>query len=397
MMPGPPLPACPASRRSGRPARAGGPPGRHRPGRGGLRLLAIAAILLAAGCATHEAGKVPPRSPEEVRGQLVGLLPARLDDRAGWAADVQSAFQLLGVPPSTENLCAALAVTEQESGYDADPAVPGLGRIAREEIDRRAAALHVPRLVVSSALKLDSGDGRSYADRLASVRTERELSELYQQMIARVPLGRRLLADRNPVRTGGPMQVAIAFAERFAAERGYPYGDAGSIREEVFTRRGGLYFGIAHLLDYPNAYDRHLYRFADFNAGWYASRNAAFQAAVTEASGVRLALDGDLVVDGRIGATEAAARSLGPQLGLDADAIGRQLREADRHEFERTPLYRGVFALAERNTGRVLPRARVPDIDLKSPKITRKLTTAWFADRVQSRYQACVNRAFGRG
>jgi hypothetical protein len=41
-----------------------------------------------------------------------------------------------------------------------------------------------------------------------------------------------------------------------------------------------------------------------------------------------------------------------------------------------------------------MPRAVLPEIDLRSPKITRKLTTAWFASRVQERYQRCVNRAF---
>jgi len=363
-------------------------------------LLLCAALVLLAACAAPPPRSTVLRTPAEVREQLLArLLPKTLADREGWARDIQSAFQLLDIPPSTENLCAALAVTEQESGYKADPEVAGLAKIARTEIERRAATLKIPRAVVAAALKLPSGNGRSYAERLAAVRTERELSELFEAFIGRVPLGQRLFGGANPVRTGGPMQVSIDFAERHADRHGYPHA-VESIRREVFTRRGGMYFGIAHLLDYPNSYTRHLHRFADFNAGWYASRNAAFQAAVTVATGVPLALDGDLVIHGRrfgddrVGATEAAVRSLGPELGFSDRQIRRALEQGDRLEFENTDLHARVFALAEQRAGKALPRARMPQIRLESPKITRRLTTEWFATRVQQRYQQCVNREF---
>ncbi|MGZ9058878.1 MAG: DUF1615 family protein [Burkholderiaceae bacterium] len=39
-----------------------------------------------------------------------------------------------------------------------------------------------------------------------------------------------------------------------------------------------------------------------------------------------------------------------------------------------------------------MPRAVLPNIKLKSPKITRNLTTEWFARRVDDRYQRCVAR-----
>lgn len=376
---------------------------RARPGawprRTGTTPLALLLALL--GACTAPAPTRPSRPAAEVHAQLVSLIPASVPDRAGWASDIQAAFTALDLPPSTENLCAVLAVTAQESTYTVDPEVPNLARIARQEIDRRARKLHVPQFVLNAALKLESPNGRSYAERLSRVRTEKELSFLFEDFIGEVPLGKRLFGGANPVRTGGPMQVSIDFAERHARRHGYS-GPERSVRHAVFTRRGGLHFGIAHLLKYPNAYDRHLYRFADFNAGWYASRNAAFQAAVSAASGVPLALDGDLVLpagpfDGeRVGKTEAAVRRLRDALGLDDAAIRRGLEQGDRFEFERTDLYLRVFELAERRSGKALPRAVVPRIDLHSPKFTRKLTTAWFANRVQDRYQRCVNQAFGR-
>src|SRR5690606_26223217 len=218
-------------------------------------------------------------------------------------------------------------------------------------------------ILVGAALELESPDGRSYGERLARVRTEKALSELFDDFIGEVPLGRRLLGSANPVRTGGPMQVSIEFAERHARRHPYPDLGDGTIRDAVFSRRGGMHFGIAHLLDYPNSYERHLYRFADFNAGWYASRNAAFQAAVSAASGRELALDGDLVLHGRgdsVGATEAAVRTLGSRLDMDDARIRRELEKGDRHEFEQGALYQRVFAIAERRRGRALPRALVP-------------------------------------
>ncbi|MET0894068.1 MAG: DUF1615 domain-containing protein [Pseudoxanthomonas sp.] len=357
-----------------------------------LRPFAAVGCLLLAACATT--APVSTRPPADVRGEIVQRMPARLADRALWAADIEAAFAAQRIDPSSENICAVLAVTEQESGYQADPSVAGLPKIARGEIDKRAASKHIPGFLVDAALAIKSSDGRSYAQRLQGARTERELSEIYQDLIGRVPLGTRLFADSNPVQTGGPMQVGIPFAESNAA--GYPYPVARSIRDEVFTRRGGLYFGIAHLLGYQTPYTRKVHRFADYNAGWYASRNAAFQSAVSRASGISLALDGDLLKPGarldNPGKTELAVRALGRELQLDDRAIREALQRGDRLEFDDTALYSKVYALAEARAGKPLPRAMIPGIKLESPKITRELTTAWFATRVDERYQRCMQQ-----
>ncbi|QHG88291.1 MULTISPECIES: DUF1615 domain-containing protein [Xanthomonas] len=358
-----------------------------------FRLLALAAAAALCACAS-QAPRGPQRSPAAAKADIARRLPATLQDRSGWAEAVYVALTSQGLETSAVHICAVLAVTEQESSYQANPVVPNLGRIARAEIDRRAGAHHVPAFMVDAALRIASPDGRSYATRIAAARTEQDLSRLFEDFTGSVPLGARLFDGFNPVHTAGPMQVSIAFAQQHAAR--YPYPIDGAIRQEVFSRRGGLWFGTLHLLGYPTSDGALLYRFADFNAGWYASRNAAFQAALSKASGIALALDGDLLVPGAgleaPGATERAVRALGSQLALSDRQIRRALEAGTTLEFEQTALYRQVFALAQRDAGQALPRAVLPGITLDSPKITRRLTTAWFAQRVDARWKRCMSR-----
>ena len=360
-------------------------------------------MVALAGCATAPEPAAPPvavpASPAEARALIARVLPNGVTNRAAWATDIYAALSAMEIPASRENICAVVAVTDQESNFRVDPAVPNLSQIAWKEIDRQRERAGVPNLVLQAALLLTSPNGRSYRERLDAVKTEQQLSEIFDDFIGMVPMGRTFFADRNPVRTGGPMQVSIAFAESHVAARPYPYPIAGSVRSEVFTRRGGMYFGIAHLLDYPASYPTPIYRFADYNAGHYASRNAAFQSAVTLLTGVPLALDGDLLryEQGQPakdpGATELATRTLARRLDMSFGQIRSDLEHGRTREFEKTRLYSRVFALADKAGGQPAPRAVLPKILLTSPKITRKLTTDWFANRVDTRYRACLERA----
>ncbi len=352
-------------------------------------LLIFVAMMLV-GCATQRTGM----SAAEGRAYIAGYMPQGLADKEGWATDIHTAVTVLQVPITPDNVCAILSITEQETGFKVDPPIPNLPALAWAEIERQREKLGIPKLVPDAALSLESRNGKSYRARIDAARTERDLSEVFEDMIDRVPLGRTFFADRNPVRTGGPMQVSVAYAKEHARAKPYPYPAIESIRDEVFTRRGGMYFGIAHLLDYPASYDRYLYRYADFNAGHYASRNAAFQSAVALLSGRKLALDGDLVHPGRSepGETEAAVRSLATTIGSDAARIRADLEQGTSLEFERTTVYRRVYELAERKAGKSLPRAVVPGIELHSAKFTRRFTTEGFAQRVVGRHRQCLTR-----
>jgi hypothetical protein len=377
-------------------------------------LLLISTVL--AGCSTSggpvPSGGLPPdlrtapeKTPEpaplterDIRAMVTKLIPANIKDRSGWANDLQAAFSHLGFPHAPQIYCAAIAVIEQESSFQADPVVPGLPDIVWRELEQRGKKYGIPKLLISAALIKSSPDGRSYNQRIAALKTEKQLNALFDDMIAELPAGKQLFAGYNPVRTGGPMQVSVEFAEQFSREKPYPYPVNGTIRDEVFTRRGGLYFGSAILLDYPAPYDDVVYRFADFNAGRYSSRNAAFQTALAKLTGKMLTLDGDLLryQGGKAieqpSAVETALRSLAPQLRLNASEIRRDLLLEKSASFGQSPLFTRLFALADKNAGQPSPRQAMPQIDLSSPKITRKLTTEWFARRVESRYRSCLVR-----
>jgi hypothetical protein len=331
------------------------------------------------------------------REALDRSLPRNLTDRGGWAADIRAAFTIQALPPSRQNVCAVVAVIEQESSFQVNPVVPGLPAIAWREIHRRAAEAGVPRVLVDGALELRSSNGRSYRERIDAATTEKNLSDIFEDFTSLVPMGRTLFADRNPIRTRGPMQVNVAFVAEYAAATPYPYPIKTTLADEAFTRRGSVYFGVAHLLAYAAPYDdRYEFRFADYNAGQYASRNAAFQSALRGLAGVALTADGALLPRdadaSHPGTTELAARTIAARLGLTDSAIHRALALGKSRDFESTPLYTQVFSLAERSAGRPLPRALIPSITLKGPKIARPLTTAWYAARVDERFRRCLSR-----
>ena len=357
-----------------------------------LTLTLLAGIVLSACSSKPEPELKKGEKAIDVAAVVRQKMPASVKDREAWAQAIAKTFASQKLAPTEENVCSVLAVAQQESNYQADPAVPGLNKIAWQEIDRRAEKMHIPVFLVHTALKIKSPNGKSYSERLDSVKTEKQLSAIFDDFIGMVPMGQKLFGSLNPVHTGGPMQVSIAFAEQHTD--GYPWKIDGTVRQEVFSLRGGLWFGTYHLLNYPANYSVPLYRFADFNAGWYASRNAAFQNAVSRATGVKLALDGDLIRydSDEAGTTELAVRRLSSQLAMSDDDIHRQLKKGDTLAFEESELYKKVFRIADKKAGKTLPREVLPGIQLESPKITRNLTTAWFAKRVDDRRASCMAR-----
>lgn len=337
-------------------------------------------------------------SDSEIQGRVLRLLPPGVEQPETWAQDLQLVYQALGIPSAASTYCATIAVVQQESSFNAQPVVPGLSKIVRTELNERASRFLIPQALLNKALERTSPTGRTYNQRIDALRTEKQLNDLFQDLLSELPFGQSWLEDFIPVRTAGPMQVSIAFAQAHADENDYPFPVEKNIRDEVFTQRGGLYFGSAILLDYPATYTKPVYRFADFNAGRYASRNVAFQAALNVLTKQKLVLDGDLLIyRGKrpsltASQVELSVRELAVELGLNEKEIRDDLLLEKSAEFSDSKLYNRLFRLAEVKTGRVLPREQLPVIQLKSPKIIRKLSTAWFANRVDTRYNDCMAR-----
>jgi len=334
----------------------------------------------------------------EARELAERLLPDRITNRTAWATDIVGALDTLQLPSTPDYLCATMAVIGQESGFQVDPAVPGLPQKARDEIEKRRVKYNIPKVLLDAALAMSSPTGRTYKERIDKVRTERELSAIYEDFILRVPLGERLFGHLNPVRTLGAMQISIDFITTHVRQNPDAVPKDSNLRAIGFSRRGSIYFGAAHLLDYAAPYDEPIYRFADYNAGRYASRNAALQNAITRLSGIRLALDGVLLLHddhGNVtGDTLRASVSLGPLLGLNQAQIVRDLQLNRSADLEQSEFYRRAYKLADEHAGKPLPRAMLPQIKLTGPKIQRNyLTTTWFAQRVATRYRACLARS----
>ena len=172
----------------------------------------------------------------------------------------------------------------------------------------------------------------------------------------------------------------------------------GSVRDEVFSRRGGLYFGIAHLLDYPaplrpadlslRRLQRRPVRESQRRVPERGERASPASRSTSTATWSRPA-----ATRARPGSTEAAVRSLGPRLDLSDAEIRRALEQEGPPIARTDPRCGRASSSSPTQAGRrPVPRAVLPRIRLQSPKITRPLTTEWFARRVDERYQRCLTK-----
>ncbi|MBL9039039.1 MAG: DUF1615 family protein [Archangium sp.] len=360
----------------------------------------------------------PDVRPELSVAQVVPLFPQKVHDADGWARDLVLALQTNRLPVDVQHVCSVIAVAEQESGLQANPAVAGLPAIARSSLAEKAKALGPlgPPLLAKLLEGTAPGTSTTFDQRIDTLRTEADLDLLFRDILAdhqrRSPVlyaaanvGATLFSsgsfeDRNPVTTAGSMQVSVRFAEAHARQL---RRDVERVRDELYTRAGGLLYGSARLWAFEAGYASMRFRFADYNAGPFASRNAAFQEQLGALTHTTLALDGDLLAydpDGDVKSTETKSMAALQQFRDDFAAtllrpgqVERDAKKEKTEAFEHTQTWAVVKAAYSAKFKPDAAYARLPVVSLTSPKLKRPMSTATFAESVERRYTSCLRRA----
>lgn len=383
----------------------------------------LIALWMCSGCAsvTEKDSAVPPvQAHAWTVKEITSLIPKRVQHRKAWAEAVSHALEAHDLGRTLPRVCAVLAVIEQESGYRADPVVPGMSKLVEDRLRAYARRLGgVGEALFQELLGMRVGaEKKTIETRLRALRTERDVDRLFRDMVehAETEFPRTLKLARwvgkqvpevelerlNPITTAGSMQVSVRFAQQLGEGRGLTHDE---VREQLYTLDGGVYYGTARLFDDEASYPESIFRFADYNAGRYASRNAALQEQLSMLTGQTLRLDGDVLAYRKDGTTlPKRTQTLDAMLRM-RQLYGLKISErqikADAHkeksaDFESTQTYRAIKRLYQKQTGTAPVYARVPELELSSPKIRRKLTTNWFASNVQRRYASCLQRAGAR-
>ncbi|HNH49249.1 MAG TPA: DUF1615 family protein, partial [Myxococcota bacterium] len=148
--------------------------------------------LLLLACSDPTAAPALPFEQRPVPSDRVYLaFPSdRVKERKPWATDLEAVLKLDDIPVTYGNLCSVVATIEQESGYQTDPAVPGIGEMVDVWIEEKQASMSkIPGWAMATGLKavLDSRPSptaASYSERLHAAKTEKDVDVTFQDFIA---------------------------------------------------------------------------------------------------------------------------------------------------------------------------------------------------------------------
>ena len=349
--------------------------------------------------------------------EITQLIPARIAGREAWAKEIAAALRAHKIDPSAPSVCAVVAVIAQESGFHANPVVPGLAPMVKERLEEYSHTLGPlgPPIMKQFLQGRAPSTEMTFEQRLSQVETERDLDRIFRDLLSYYHhgypsayavanatgslLASTPLAALNPITTAGSMQVSVQFSEAWARSHRVA---SENVRDSLYTLPGGVFYGSLRLLGYQAGYSQMLYRFADYNAGMYASRNSALQKQLSALTKLPLDFDGDFLEYTKSG--EAAGRETHSLKALHTfirqfpsrltnESIRDDLNKEKSPEFEQTLTYRTLRQTYRRVIGENPPYAQLPVIQLSSPKLKKSMSSASYAQAVNGRYGHCLKQA----
>ena len=375
------------------------------------------------GCATAEPRPVEvvePRLPRVTEDDVAKAIPSTVKDRSGWAHDVMDSLEELRLGKTPQAVCSVLAIIEQESGYKANPTVAGLSDVVQKRLDQYAEKLGpLGRPALKALLDGKAPNTKeTFEQRLKHVKTEQDLDIIFRQLLVHYEekypramlmldvlggaFNKGHLEDLNPITTVGSMQVSVRFSAELGKKRGL---ENEQVRDQLYTRHGGVFYGTARLLGYEAAYPDPLYRFADYNSGMYASRNAALQQQVTELTGFKILADGDLLNYNRVGKPSDVVSNSYKALMNWRARYAPEISDSQMHrdvlleksgEFEHTDTWHALKRSYSTATGKTPAYAAMPQVTITSPKMSKDRSTQWYAGNVNKRFASCIKRLLPR-
>ena len=314
-----------------------------------------------------------------------------------WARAIKESLEELGQPVDKEHVSAVVAVISQVSAFSISPKNSRMAGILRKKIEA-AESNEVLRLLIETRLDQTASNGQTFRDNIDSIRSELDFEKWYDEFTsASVTKPILLVLNKDAsdlITTAGSMQVSVKFAEEYPKKPSNAGG--GSVRDMLYTCKGGVFYGAAYLLDFRHNYDDWKYVFADFNAGHYSSRNAGFQKMLGRLTRRQVETDGDLMnyENGDIAPSVTYVTFINflkkKEIEFDEKQVMKDFSKEKSYEFEETWSYKTLTELYKKRHGRPI-YAVLPDISLNSPKfVSKNLSTKWFANRVKDRYNHCM-------
>lgn len=354
-----------------------------------------------------------PPTPTYTAEQIAKFMPNRHQDKQAWANDIYAIFNTLDIERNANNICSVIAVIDQESNFQADPPVKNLGKTSlnalNEKLDEKLGKNIAP--FFRKMLKEQPSVQNSFEKQILAVKTEQQLDKIYYQMFQYFSekyyankitqltklVGKDIAEKLDPITTLGSMQVHI----NYARDNRRNDGDNQTLRQDLYSQYGGLYYGIHRLMRYQTDYQNPIYRFADYNSGMYSSRNAGFQKMLAELSKQNIDFDGDLLIY-KSGTTisdmpsqsEKALQSMANQgfLQLTPRQIRNDLSKEKSRKFVDTETYRTIASLYKMKTDKDPIGEMMPQVVISGAKLSKDYNTKWYADNVNRRYQACMQK-----